>query len=85
VQVSASHYGPLCKAVRNNAPSVAFEKDAPADTPIAKGPMSVLVVPVDDLEKMTTVVERNGGQVLERRAPVPGIGWFASCAEPGVH
>ena len=54
-----------------------------ADTPIAKGPMSVLVVPVDDLEKMVASVERNGGQVLERRVPVPGIGWFSSCAEPG--
>lgn len=54
-----------------------------ADTPIAKGPMSVLVVPVDDLEKMVALVERNGGQVLERRVPIPGIGWFSSCTEPG--
>jgi predicted enzyme related to lactoylglutathione lyase len=54
-----------------------------ADTPVAKGPMTVLVVPVDDLDRMVALVERNGGQVLERRVPVPGIGWFSSCAEPG--
>ena len=45
--------------------------------------MSVLVVRVDDLEKMLAAVERNGGQVLERRVPVAGIGWFSLCAEPG--
>lgn len=54
-----------------------------ADTPIAISPMTVLVVPVDDLDKMVALVESNGGQVLERRVPVPGIGWFSSCAEPG--
>jgi uncharacterized protein len=54
-----------------------------ADTAIATAPMSVLVVPVDDLQKMVALVERNGGRVLERRVPVPGIGWFSSCAEPG--
>jgi predicted enzyme related to lactoylglutathione lyase len=54
-----------------------------ADTPIAKEPMTVLVIPVEDLDKMVALVESNGGQVLERRVPVPGIGWFSSCAEPG--
>ncbi len=54
-----------------------------ADTPIAKGPMTVLVMPVDDLDKMVALVEHNGGQVLERRVSIPGIGWFSSCAEPG--
>lgn len=54
-----------------------------ADTKIATGPMTVLVMPVDDLERMVQSVESNGGRVLERRVPVPGIGWFSSCAEPG--
>jgi predicted enzyme related to lactoylglutathione lyase len=54
-----------------------------ADTTIAKGPMTVLVMPVDDLDKMVALVESHGGHVLERRVPVPGIGWFSSCAEPG--
>ncbi len=53
------------------------------DTPIAKGPMTVLVIPVQDLNKMVALVEKNGGQILERRVPIPGIGWFSSCAEPG--
>jgi predicted enzyme related to lactoylglutathione lyase len=54
-----------------------------ADTTIAKGPLTVLVMPVDDLDKMVALVESNGGHVLERRVWVPGIGWFSSCAEPG--
>jgi uncharacterized protein len=54
-----------------------------ADTKIATGPMTVLVVPVDDLDRMVRLVEINGGRVLERRVPIRGIGWFSSCAEPG--
>ena len=53
------------------------------DTPIANAPMTVLVVTVDDLERMVQLVEENGGRVLERRVAVPGIGWFSSCTEPG--
>lgn len=54
-----------------------------ADTPIATGPMTVLVVPVDSLERMVQLVEDNGGRVLERKIAVRGIGWFSSCSEPG--
>ena len=54
-----------------------------ADTPIARGPMTVVVIPVRDLDQMVALVEQNGGQVLERRVLIPGIGWFSSCAEPG--
>jgi len=54
-----------------------------ADTKIADGPMTVLVIPVQDLERMVALVETSGGRVLERRVAVPGIGWFASCSEPG--
>lgn len=53
------------------------------DTAIASGPMTVLVVPVADLDEMVELVETNGGTVLERRVPVPGVGWFSSCTEPG--
>lgn len=54
-----------------------------ADTKIATGPMTVLVVQVDDLERMVQLVEDNGGRVLERKVAVRGVGWFSSCAEPG--
>jgi predicted enzyme related to lactoylglutathione lyase len=29
------------------------------------------------------LVEEAGGKVIEPKMPIPGIGWFAACAEPG--
>lgn len=28
-------------------------------------------------------VREAGGRVVELRRPIPGIGWYATCAEPG--
>lgn len=57
---------------------------AAKDAPIAEGrPTAQLTVPVPDLDAMLASVERHGGRIVEPRMPIPGIGWYATCAEPG--
>lgn len=46
-------------------------------------PMVTLTIPVSDLDAMITSVTENGGTVIEPRMPIPGVGWYATCAEPG--
>ncbi len=54
------------------------------DAPIAGGmPVTQLTVPVADLDEAIAKVLANGGRVIEPRMPIPGIGWYATCAEPG--
>lgn len=54
------------------------------DTPIAGDiPATQLTIPVPDLDDALARVEQNGGRVIEPRMPIPGIGWYATCAEPG--
>ncbi len=54
------------------------------DAPIAGGmPLTQLTVPVTDLDDAITKVLASGGRVVEPRMPIPGIGWYATCAEPG--
>ncbi len=55
-------------------------KDAPAS---GGRPMTLVTVPVADLDAMLSRVVANGGQVIETKVPIPGIGWYATCAEPG--
>jgi predicted enzyme related to lactoylglutathione lyase len=40
-------------------------------------------MPVADLDACIAKVIANGGKVIEQKLPVPGIGWYATCAEPG--
>lgn len=55
-----------------------------ADAPITGGhPMTQITIPVTDLEKAVSLVLANGGRVVEPRMPIPGIGWYSTCAEPG--
>jgi hypothetical protein len=55
-----------------------------ADAPLARGqPMTIVTLPVADLDGIMRLVEAHGGTVVERRTPIPGIGWFSACAEPG--
>lgn len=55
-----------------------------ADTSISGGrPLVNLTVPVPDLAAAVAKVIENGGSVIEQRTPIPGIGWYATCAEPG--
>lgn len=55
-----------------------------ADAPLTEGrPTTVLTVPVRDLDATLSLVLRQGGRVVEPCTPIPGIGWYATCAEPG--
>lgn len=54
------------------------------DAPTTGGrPLTQLTVPVPDLDDALTRVAQHGGRVVEPRMPIPGIGWYATCAEPG--
>ena len=55
-----------------------------SDTPTSKGrPLTQVTIPVPNLDEYISRVEESGGAIIERKMPVPGIGWFAACAEPG--
>jgi uncharacterized protein len=55
-----------------------------ADASLAEGrPMTLLTVPVPDLAAALARVGSAGGRVVEPRLAVPGVGWYATCAEPG--
>jgi predicted enzyme related to lactoylglutathione lyase len=57
---------------------------AAKDAPLAGGrPTTQVTIPVTDLDAVLTQVEANGGRIMEPRMPMPGIGWYATCAEPG--
>jgi predicted enzyme related to lactoylglutathione lyase len=54
------------------------------DTPLSEGrPMTQVTVPVTNLNDVLARVVANGGNIVEPRVPIPGIGWYATCAEPG--
>jgi predicted enzyme related to lactoylglutathione lyase len=54
------------------------------DAPLSGGkPLTQITVPVPDLDESITKVLEAGGQVVESKMPIPGIGWYATCAEPG--
>jgi uncharacterized protein len=52
---------------------------AMADSP----PATVLTIAVTDLDAMLQRMTASGGSIVEPRMPVPGVGWYATCAEPG--
>jgi predicted enzyme related to lactoylglutathione lyase len=54
------------------------------DTPLSEGrPMTQVTVPVANLNEVVARVVAHGGSIVEPRIPIPGIGWYATCAEPG--
>ncbi len=54
------------------------------DTPISGGrPLVNLTIPVSNLDSYVAKIKDNGGSVVEPRTAIPGIGWYATCAEPG--
>lgn len=54
------------------------------DTPTAGGrPMTQVTVSVPDLDQSIAKVLESGGRVVEAKMQIPGIGWYATCAEPG--
>jgi uncharacterized protein len=55
-----------------------------ADTAVTGGqPSTTLTAPVSDLDAALARVTQAGGSVIEPRMAIPGIGWYATCAEPG--
>lgn len=67
-----------------NEPGIDGGIGAVKDAPIAGGtPTTTLTVRVPDLEETLAKVQASGGRVIEPRMPIPGIGWYATCAEPG--
>lgn len=57
---------------------------AVGDTPTAQGrPLTQVTIPVTNLDACVARVVENGGSVIEPKTPIPGIGWFAACTEPG--
>ena len=54
------------------------------DTSICGGwPLVNLTVPVPSVDKCIEKIKANGGSVVEPRTAIPGVGWYATCAEPG--
>ena len=54
------------------------------DTPTAAGkPLTQVTIPVPSVDDYIIRIEEAGGKVIEPKIPIPGIGWFAACAEPG--
>ncbi len=54
------------------------------DAPIAGGrPMTQVTVQVEDLDEIIAKVQASGGRMVEPKIMIPGIGWYATCAEPG--
>lgn len=55
-----------------------------ADTAVTDGlPSATLTVTVPDLDAALARVTHAGGSVIEPLMPIPGIGWYATCSEPG--
>lgn len=55
-----------------------------ADTKISDGkPLTQVTVQVPNLDETIKLVKESGGFIVEEKMPIPGIGWYATCAEPG--
>lgn len=68
----------------DNEPGIDGGIGAIADTPTSAGkPLTQVTIPVENLEDCIAQIEDNGGRVIEPKMCIPGIGWFAACAEPG--
>lgn len=57
---------------------------AATDAPLAGGrPTTQVTIPVANLDEILALVVDAGGRIMEKKMPIPGIGWYATCAEPG--
>jgi predicted enzyme related to lactoylglutathione lyase len=67
-----------------NEPGIDGGIGAIKDAPLSEGrPLTLVTIPVTSLSEALSRVVANGGSIVEDRAPIPGIGWYATCAEPG--
>lgn len=46
-------------------------------------PLTQISIPVPNLEAAMALVKEKGGYVMEPKMSIPGVGWYATCAEPG--
>lgn len=54
------------------------------DAPICAGrPMTQITIAVARLDEVVSRVQASDGRIVEPKFPIPGIGWYATCAEPG--
>jgi predicted enzyme related to lactoylglutathione lyase len=57
---------------------------ATKDAPLTAGrPTTQVTIPVPNLDEVLARVRDSGGRIVEPKMPIPGIGWYATCAEPG--
>jgi hypothetical protein len=57
---------------------------AAKDFPQSEGrPLTLMTIPVPDLNDVIIKIEQNGGRVVEPKRAIVGIGWFCTCSEPG--
>ena len=67
-----------------NEPGIDGGIGSVTDTQLSEGrPMTQVTIPVTSLTDVLARVLASGGTVVEQRVPIPGIGWYATCAEPG--
>ena len=45
-------------------------------------PATVNTIGVESLENAIEAVTKAGGKTLMDKQPIPGVGWFAYCADP---
>ena len=54
------------------------------DVPLSgENPLTLPTVPAPNLDAVLASDVAAGGAVVEPRTPIPGMGWYATCAEPG--
>jgi uncharacterized protein len=46
-------------------------------------PMTQVTITVANVDEIVARVLANGGRIIEAKMPLPGVGWYATCAEPG--
>jgi predicted enzyme related to lactoylglutathione lyase len=67
-----------------NEPGIDGGIGAIADAPVAGDqPLTQVTIPVPDIDEFLERVTANGGSAIEPKLAIPGIGWYATCAEPG--
>ncbi len=55
-----------------------------SSTEISSGkPLTVVTVQVKDIDSTLQLVADNGGSIVEQKREIQGVGYYATCAEPG--
>ncbi len=67
-----------------NEPGIDGGIAAVKDAPLSEGrPLTQITVPITSLSETLARVVASGGSIVEERVAIPGVGWYATCAEPG--